>query len=158
MTLDHFDTHCISDDSLPWMPFAPYSDLVSVKLFKADPVRGEVISVLRAPPGVELPRFHHSGTTTIYTVQGRWKYREHDWVAGPGSVVIETAATDHTRQVLADGTDDAVLFAVTQGELLLLDDDGKVVGAENWRTALDRYLQYCRAHELEPRDLTGLSS
>jgi len=51
------------------MPFAPYSDLVSVKLFKADPVRGEVISVLRAPPGVELPRFHHSGTATIYTVQ-----------------------------------------------------------------------------------------
>jgi hypothetical protein len=37
-------------------------------------------------------------------VQGRWKYREHDWVAGPGSVVIETAAMEHTRQALADGT------------------------------------------------------
>ena len=152
------DTSIISDDTLPWMPFLPYSELVSVKLYRADPVRGEVISVLRAPPGVELPRFHHSGTTTIYTVQGRWKYREHDWVAGPGSVVIETAATEHTRQSLADGTDDVILFTVTQGELLLLDEAGRVVGTENWRTAVDRYLGYCREHGLEPRDVTGIAA
>lgn len=158
MTLEHFDTRCITDDSLPWMPFVPHSDLVSVKLYRADPVRGEVISVLRAPPGAELPRYHQSGTTTIYTVQGRWKCREHDWVAGPGSVVIETAASEHTPQALADGTDDVVLFTVTQGELLLLDDQGKVVGTENWRTAVDRYLEYCRANGLEPRDVTGFSS
>ena len=158
MTLDHIDTRCITDDSLPWMPFVPYSDLVSVKLYRADPVRGEVISVLRAPPGAELPRYHQSGTTTIYTVQGRWKCREHDWVAGPGSVVIETAASEHTPQALADGTDDVVMFTVTQGELLLLDDEGKVVGTENWRTAVDRYLEYCRANGLEPRDVTGFSS
>jgi quercetin dioxygenase-like cupin family protein len=149
------DTSIVNDETLPWMPFLPYSDLVSVKLYRADPVRGEVISVLRAPPGTELPRFHGSGTATIYTVQGRWKYREHDWVAGPGSVVIETAATEHTRQALADGTDDVVLFTVTQGELLLLDDEGRVVGTENWRTAVDRYLDYCRDHGLEPRDVTG---
>ena len=152
---DYMDARCIDDDGLPWVPFVPYSELVSIKLYRADPVRGEVISVLRAPPGVELPRYHHAGTTTIYTVQGRWKYREHDWVAGPGSVVIETAATEHTRQALADGTDDVVLFTVTQGELLLLDDSGRVVGTENWRTAVDRYLDYCRAHGLEARDVTG---
>jgi DNA/RNA-binding domain of Phe-tRNA-synthetase-like protein len=70
-------------------------------------------------------------------------------------VVIETAATEHTRQSLADGTDDVVLFTVTQGELLLLDDEGRVVGTENWRTAVDRYVDYCRAHGLEARDVTG---
>ncbi len=158
MTSEPIDTSCITDDSIPWMPFLPYSDLVSVKLYRADPVRGEVISVLRAPPGVELPRLHHAGTTTIYTVQGRWKYREHDWVAGPGSVVIEHPASQHTPQSLPDGTDDVIMFMVTQGELLMLDEEGKVVGTENWRTAVDRYLAYCRANGLEPRDLTGLDA
>ena len=85
------DTSCIADESLPWMPFVPYSELVSVKLYRADPARGETITVYRAPPGARLPCCRHSGTTTIFTVQGRWKYRELDWVAGPGSVVIEQA-------------------------------------------------------------------
>ena len=158
MTREPIDTSCIADESLPWMPFVPYSDRVSVKLYRADPVRGEVISVLRAPPGVELPRCHHAGTTTIYTLQGRWKYRENDWVAGPGSVVIEHPASRHTPQALPDGTDDVIMFMVTQGELLLLDDEDRVVGTENWRTAVDRYLDYCRANGIEPRDVTGLNA
>ena len=158
MTFDHIGTSCIADDSLPWMPFVPYSELISVKLFHADPIRGEVISVLRAPPGAELPRCHHAGTATIYTVQGRWKYLEHDWVAGPGSVVIETAASQHTAQALPDGTDDVILFMVTSGERLLLDADGRVVATENWRTAVERYIAYCRENGLEPRDVTGLDA
>ena len=43
------------------------------------------------------------------TVQGRWKYLEHNWVAGPGSVVIETSTSRHTPQALADGTDDVII-------------------------------------------------
>lgn len=156
MTLDSIATRCVSDDSLPWMPYRPHSELVSVKLFRVDPVRGEVISVMRAPPGIELPRHRAAGSKTIYTVQGRWKYLEHDWVAGPGSVVIETAATRHTPMALPDGTDDVILFIVTEGETLLLDEEGNVVATENWRTAVDRYLDYCRENELEPRDVTGL--
>lgn len=152
------DTSCIADDNVPWMPFVPHSELVSVKLYRADPLRGEVISVLRAPPGVQLPRCQHAGTTTIYTVQGRWKYREHDWVAGPGSVVIEHPAARSTPQALPDGTDDVIMFVVTQGELLLLDEAGEVVGTENWRTAVERYVEYCRANGLEPRDVTGLDA
>ncbi len=158
MTFEHIDTSCITDDSLPWMPFLPYSDLVSVKLFHADPVRGEVISVLRAPPGVQLPRYRHAGSATIYTVQGRWKYLEHDWVAGPGSVVIETADSHHTPHVLPDGTDDVIMFMVNSGELLLLDADGRVVATENWRTAVERYLDYCRDNDIEPRDVTGINA
>jgi quercetin dioxygenase-like cupin family protein len=155
MSIEQLDTRCIADDSLPWMPYLPWSDLVSVKLYRVDPLRGEVISVVRAPPGVELPRYRHAGTATIYTIQGRWKYRERDWVAGPGSVVIESASAQHTPQSLADGTDDVIMFVVATGEHLLLDAAGRVVATENWRTAVDRYLEYCREHGLEPRDLTG---
>ena len=31
----------VDADSLPWVPFTPYSDEVMLKYFKVDPVRGE---------------------------------------------------------------------------------------------------------------------
>ena len=36
----------------------------------------------------------------VYTIEGKWKYKEHDWIAGPGSVVYETAASTHTLEVV----------------------------------------------------------
>ena len=153
--LDDVDTRCIADDSLPWLPLAPYAELVSVKLLSADPVRGEVILVLRAPPGIELPRHRTSGSTTIYTVQGRWKCREHEWVAGPGSLVIEPASACNTPQILADGTDDVIMLLLIAGDVQLLDSDDRVVRIESWRTAVSRYLDFCRANDIEPRNITS---
>jgi hypothetical protein len=72
--------------------------------------------------------------------------------------VIEHPASRHTPQALPDGTDDVIMFIVTQGELLLLDDEDNVVGTENWRTAVDRYMEYCRTNGIEPRDVTGLNA
>jgi len=143
-----------ADDPLPWLPFEPHAGLVAVKLYAADPECGEVILLLRAPPGAELPAHRSTGRTTIFTLQGRWKYREHDWVAGPGSVVLEPGDTRHTPQVLADGTDDTILFVVASGDLQLLDADDRVIGVENWRSATDRYLSYCRANDITPCDPT----
>ena len=153
---DGVDAPYSADDSLPWVPFSPHSELVAVKLYAADPVRGEVVVLLRAPPGVELPPHRPTGATTIYTLQGRWKYREHDWVAGPGSVVLEPAGARHTPVILADGTDDTIVFIVILGDLQLLDADDRVVGIENWRSAMERYLAYCQANDVTPRDLARL--
>ena len=33
--LEDVDTRCIADDSLPWLPLAPYAELASVKLSRA---------------------------------------------------------------------------------------------------------------------------
>jgi len=157
MMYDLIGSGCIADEMVPWMPFTPYSDLVHVKVFKADPVRGEVISLLRSPPGTELPKHHHSGTVIVYTVQGRWKYLEHDWVAGPGSVVFETASTRHTPLSLADGTEDVITLNIVSGELLFLDANDQVVATENWRTAVERYLAYCRGQGIAHRDITSFN-
>jgi len=142
------------DPCVPWLPLERHTGHVALKLYVADPAREQVILLLRAPPGIELPPHRSTGVTTIYTLQGRWKYREHDWVAGPGSVVLEPGATRHTPQTLADGTDDTMLFVVANGDLQLLDDEGRITGVENWRTATDRYRAYCKANDLVPRDLT----
>jgi hypothetical protein len=158
--LEDVGVRCIPDASLPWLPLAPYAELASIKLLSADPVRGEMILVLRAPPGVELPTHRTSGSMTIYTVQGRWKYREHDWVAGPGTLVVEPASSQHTPQSLGDGTDDVVVLLLVAGDVLLLDAHERIAGIGNWRSVMGRYLEHCAAHDIEPRDVTarGLAS
>ena len=36
----------------------------------------------------------------------------------------------------------------------LLDAEDRIIGVENWRSATDRYLTYCQANDIEPRDLS----
>src|SRR5215471_12794446 len=43
MLYQQVDTAVIDGESLPWVPFTPYSDDVLLKYFKLDPVRGEFI-------------------------------------------------------------------------------------------------------------------
>ena len=42
-------TSNVKGDSLPWVPFTPYSDEVFLKYFKIDPVHGEIVSVDAVP-------------------------------------------------------------------------------------------------------------
>jgi hypothetical protein len=47
-----------------------------------------------------------------------------------------------------------IIFVLAAGELQLLDAEGRVIGTENWRTVVERYLDHCRANDIEPHDLT----
>src|SRR3546814_15572222 len=96
MYFKHVDTALIDSEALPWVPFEPYTPDAHVKLLKADPVRGEIIALLKVPASMELPRHHHTGTVIVYTLAGAWRYKEHDWIATPGPLVFETAARAHT--------------------------------------------------------------
>jgi 2,4'-dihydroxyacetophenone dioxygenase len=156
MYFETIDTGCINDADLPWIPFTPYDDRIFLKYFKIDPVHGEIVVMLKAPAGVEMARHHHTGTVIVYTVQGKWKYKEHDWVAAPGSVVYETASSRHTPQALP-GDDDVIVFNVIKGELVYLDADDNVLAVENWKTSMDRYLAHCAAHGLTARDLSSFA-
>ncbi|MDR5818370.1 MULTISPECIES: 2,4'-dihydroxyacetophenone dioxygenase family protein [unclassified Caballeronia] len=157
MLFEQIHTTCLNDADLPWVPFTPYSERVLVKYFKLDPVRGEVIALMKAPPRGEMPRHRHTGTVIVHTVQGRWKYREHDWIAAPGSIVYETAGSSHTPEALADDAaqDDIVTLNIIQGELLFVNERGQVLASENWKTGWDRYAAYCQANGIEARDLTA---
>jgi 2,4'-dihydroxyacetophenone dioxygenase len=157
MLFEHIQTACLNDADLPWVPFTPYSEHVLVKYFKLDPVRGEVIALLKAPAKGEMPRHRHTGTVIVYTVQGRWKYREHEWIAEKGSIVYETAGSSHTPEAIAplDGEDDIVTLNIIQGELLFVNDKGQILAAEDWKSGWDRYEAYCRANGIAPKDLTA---
>jgi hypothetical protein len=159
MLYQQVDTAVIDGESLPWVPFTPYAENVLLKYFKLDPVRGEWIVQMRSPVGMQLPKHHHTGTVIVYTIDGKWKYKEHDWVAGPGGVVFETAASTHTPEFLSTeathGCVDALV--IVTGDLLFLDENDKVVVSENWKTGLQRYLAYCEKHDIKPRDLTAFN-
>ncbi len=157
MNFENIDTGVILDEDLPWTPFAPYRDDVFVKLIKANPVTGETVTFLKSPMGIELPKHHHCGTVIVYTVKGAWRYKEHDWIATPGSVVYETASTSHTALSVEGYGDEVITLNITIGDLLYMDEADNVIAIENWKTAVKRYLDFCAATGLTPKDVTSFA-
>lgn len=154
MQIQKIQATLVDHESLPWIPFLPYSDRVFIKYFRLDPIRGEMILLLRVPAGVPLPRHHQSGTVISYTIEGRWKFGEYDWIAGPGSVVFEPAASTHKPEtVIEEG--EVLLLNVVVGDLVFQDEEGRGVAIENWKTAMERYLAHCELYGITPRDLTS---
>jgi 2,4'-dihydroxyacetophenone dioxygenase len=157
MLFEQIQTACINDSDLPWVPFSPYSERVLIKYFKLDPIRGETIALMKAPAKGQMPRHRHTGTVIVYTVAGRWKYREHEWIAEKGSIVYETAGSNHTPEALPPvaGEDEIVTLNIIQGELLFVDDTGRVLAAEDWKSGWERYSAFCRANGVGIKDLTA---
>lgn len=153
MLHEQIQTALIEDESVPWMPFTPHAPRVMVKVFKVDSIRGDMVLLMRAPVGAGLPRHQHSSTAIVYTIAGRWKYLEHDWIAGPGSLVYPTAASSHIRQVV--GAEDALTLNLFSGDLAFLGPAGQVLAIENWRSMLQRYLDHCHRASIAPRDITA---
>lgn len=158
MTLFHqtVDTALIDVEALPWVPFTPYTDRAFIKAIKVDPIRGEWITLLKAPHDIELPRHHHSGTVHVHTISGAWKYREHEWTATPGSFVFETAGSEHTP--VGVGQDEVVTLNIVQGDWSLIDDDGRVLATENWKTVMARYVAYCERQGLPVVDISSFGA
>lgn len=158
MEYEKIDTALINADALPWVPFTPYTEEVSIKLLKADPVRGETITLLKAPVAMALPKHHHTGTVIVYTVAGAWRYLEHDWVATPGSLVFETAATSHTAVGVKGHGEEIITLNITVGDLLYLDDSDQVIAKENWLSMVERYRAFCAANGVAEQDVTSFGA
>ncbi len=72
-TYDEIVTANVKADSVPWVPFAPYSDEVELKYFKIDPIHGEIVVSMKFPPGIQLPTHYHTGTVIGHTMKGAWR-------------------------------------------------------------------------------------
>lgn len=149
------DTALIDVESLPWMPFSPYSEEIFIKVIKVDAIRGEWTTLLKTPPYTELPMHHHSGTVMVWTVTGSWRYKEHDWVATPGSFVFETAASRHTPITVGD--EEVITLNIVQGDWNVMTPEGAVLAIENWKSMVDRYVNFCKTQGIEAVDVTSFS-
>lgn len=142
-------------EALPWIPFLPYSEELKLKIIRLNPVNGEWVSLLRVPAGMEMPKHYHSGTVHVYTLSGSWGYKEHDWTAGPGSFVFETAASAHTP--VAQPGEDVVTLNIVMGDWNIVDENDAVLAVENWKSMLKRYDDCCTANGIAPVDITSFA-
>ena len=147
-----YDTLHRSGADLPAVPFTPYSEDVTIKLLRVDPVSGQLCVILSAPGGTGLGMHRHYGSVVVYTLKGAWRYLEHGWVSRAGDFVYETAGSSHTFVVEPGEATEA--FIVVEGALEFIDDEGNTLAIEDWRTMYRRYLDYCEQEGLEPVDLT----
>ena len=107
------------------------------------------------PGGEGLGVHNHHGTVIVYTVQGAWRYLEHEWTAKAGDFVDQTAGSQHT--LIAEPGEDLVAFIVIEAVLEFLDPQGQSMGLENWKTFLDPTIGSVRRTSSDPWTLVGSS-
>ena len=89
-----------------------------------------------------------------YTMKGAWGYREHpEWLSRPGDLVHETPGSVHTLYIDENNGDAEVLFFVW-GSLEFLDETGATISIEDWRSVLQKYVDYCEREDLPIVDIT----
>lgn len=155
MNYEQVNTAYVDAETYPWMPLRPYSEVIFFKILKADPISGTFVTLLKSPGDAVLPMHHHSGTVIVYTIKGRWRYLEHNWTAEEGSLVYETAASRHTPVGACDG--EIITLNIQTGDSLYLDDKGQVIAIENWKSAVERYLLYCKTEGITAVDVTSFA-
>src|SRR5215210_3040008 len=109
----------LNSEEMPWAELAPG---IEAKLLRVSEQTGTYVLMNRFAPGTVLPTHRHMGTVHAFTIQGRWRYREYDWVATAGSFAFEPAGATHT--LTAEGEEDTVVLFVIEGGLIVFDDDG----------------------------------
>lgn len=106
------------------IPFVEMSPGIELKMLRVGGESGVYTLMTRFAPGTVLPRHRHFGPVHAYTIEGRWYYKEYDWVAEAGSFIYEPANSVHTLAVPADNSGPTlVLFTIEAGMVLLGDND-----------------------------------
>ena len=98
---------------------------ISIQPLRIDPGRGELVVLVTLAPGCELPMHYHTGTAEVYTLSGRWEYREYpDQPQTAGTYLFEPAGSVHTFVTPEDNTEDTVVLWWMQGAQVSFNEDG----------------------------------
>lgn len=135
-------TRQVDPDALPWAEWGPG---INVKLLRVSDETGSYVLMAKFGADVTLPRHRHFGTVDAYTISGRWRYLEYDWVATTGSYVHEPPGATHT---LHTDEETVVVFTVNGG-LLLLGPNDELLFYEDFATARERYAWALQAQGIE---------
>lgn len=136
----------IDDEDVPWIPTEDY-DNTYVKPLRFDVTNGVMISITWASGPAVVGRHRHHGLVLGYTLEGTWSYKERDWVAKPGTFVIEPPGVVHTLQT-DNPTGFKTLF-IEPATSDFFDDDGETTGVTSVFWLIDLYEKYCAANGLE---------
>jgi hypothetical protein len=138
------------DDERLWVP---YGDGSWFQACQFNVTTGGFSNILKILPGKRLNPHFHISEVHGYTLRGKWRYLEHDWIATPGSYIYEPAGEAHTLDVPADSTEPMMAFFVLHGGLIYLDnvENGQVIGYDDGFTLLDLARKHYREVGLDPK-------
>ncbi len=92
---------------------------------RLDTERSEYVILARMAPGVGLQIHYHTGPAQVYTLAGRWMYREYpDQPQTAGSYLYEPGGSVHTFLTPEDNTEDTVALIWVSGANVNFNDDG----------------------------------
>ena len=151
----HFIANTELEDERLWVP---YGEGVWIQPCHFNVTSGGMSVILKGLPGAVLGTHYHVGTVRGYTMQGHWRYLEHDWVAKPGTFIYEPAGEAHTLVITPDSPEPALIMFVVEGGLIYLDKptNGGVAAYEDGFTLLDLTRKYYREAGLDARQLDQL--
>jgi quercetin dioxygenase-like cupin family protein len=106
-----------------------FKDLVApgihVQPLRIDQERGEWVFLATLAPGCELPLHYHTGPAQVWTIQGRWEYREYPRQPQiAGSYLFEPGGSTHTFFCPEDNTEDTIALAWIEGAQVSFNEDG----------------------------------
>jgi len=128
----------IPDDERVW---APQAKDVWFRPLLLNTVTGGWCNLLRVRKSGVLSRHRHPMVVVGYVIRGKWRYLEHDWIAGEGSFVYEPPGEIHTL-VVPDDCAEMITFFNISGAMIYLDNEGRQVGYED----VFSKIEMCRAH------------
>jgi quercetin dioxygenase-like cupin family protein len=136
----------IPKDEGPWIPGEPG---ILNRFLLIDLKNNSFVTLVKCAPGSGIALHFHTAAVVGFTLQGMWKYREHDWIARPGSFVYEPAGEAHTLEVL--GNEPMLSLFHVAGPHITLDETGRMVGYSDAFTVLDYCRGYCRENGIDAR-------
>jgi quercetin dioxygenase-like cupin family protein len=133
----------VGADSLPW---AQWMDKAWVRILRCDEASGTYVMHTRFGAGTELPKHRHFGPVSAWTIKGRWRYYEYDWVATAGDYVFESPGSEHTLFV----EEDAEIVFTIEGGLIMTGPNGELWMYEDLASARERYYLALQMQGTEP--------
>jgi len=137
--------------------YFPYGDPkhdIKVKLLQVDPYTGLWVNMLKGSPGSVLGTHRHYDQVYGYTLKGAWGYYEHpEWLSRQGDLIHETPGSVHTLYIDENHGETEVLFFVW-GAIEFLDQSGNTIAIEDWKSMLQKYVDYCEKNNFPVQDLT----
>ena len=135
LPLTEKDTSHLASGELPWVEILPGAD---AKLLRVSETSGTWVILTRFAIGSELPIHRHSGSVVAYTLEGKWGYRENDYLSTAGSFVYEPANSAHTLFCPEDSEEPAIVLFVIEGCLMFYDKDDNFLGILDGKTTLEK--------------------
>jgi hypothetical protein len=136
----------VDSEAIPWIPYAEFEGSF-FKPLRFDTRQNVVYEIGWTQGPGQIGRHQHHGPVVAFTLEGSWRYLEHDWVAKEGTLVVEAPGSIHTLQ--CDDPDGFKALFIDSGNIDYFGDDGTYAGTQNVWWWIDAYERHCAANGLQ---------